>query len=111
VAGNLFVSGPGDLWIISSEGELLRKIIGPERPANMAWGEDGKTLFLTAYSGLYKIRVFKLYSSENVFFCYFSIKNKSIAGLCTDFLRKTIKKNQISYKHFQRVTSLKKIDK
>ncbi len=57
VAGNVFVSGPGGLWVLSSEGALLGKIIGPERPANMAWGEDGKTLFLAAHTGLYKIRV------------------------------------------------------
>jgi gluconolactonase len=56
--GNLFVSAPGGLWIISSEGKLLGKIVTPERPANMAWGDaDGKTLYLTAHSSLYKIRV------------------------------------------------------
>lgn len=57
-AGNLFVSAPGGLWIISAEGKLLGKIVTPERPANMAWGDkDGKTLYMTAHSSLYKIRV------------------------------------------------------
>jgi gluconolactonase len=56
--GNLFVSAPGGLWIISSEAKLLGKIVTPERPANMAWGDaDGKSLYLTARSSLYKIRV------------------------------------------------------
>lgn len=56
-AGNLFVSAPGGVWILSPEGKYLGKIIGPERPANMAWGDaDGKTLFLTAHTGLYQIR-------------------------------------------------------
>jgi gluconolactonase len=56
--GNLFVSAPGGVWIISPEGKLLGKITTPERPANMAWGDaDGKTLYLTAHSSLYKIRV------------------------------------------------------
>ena len=56
--GNLYVSAPGGLWILSSEGKLLGKIVTPERPANMAWGdEDGKTLYLTAHSSLYKVRV------------------------------------------------------
>jgi gluconolactonase len=56
--GNLFVSAPGGLWILSAEGKLLGKIVTPERPANMAWGdEDGKTLYLTAHSSLYKIRI------------------------------------------------------
>ncbi len=54
--GNLFSSGPGGVYIISPEGKFLGKIIGPERPANMAWGgSDGKTLYLTAHTGLYKI--------------------------------------------------------
>ena len=53
--GNVFASAPGGVWIISPEGKYLGKIIGPERPANMAWGDDGKTLYLTAHTGLYKI--------------------------------------------------------
>ena len=55
--GNLFVSAPGGLWILNAEGKLLGKIITSERPANMAWGDDGKTLYLTAHSSLYKLRV------------------------------------------------------
>ena len=55
--GNLFVSAPGGVWILSANGKLLGKIVTPERPANMAWGDDGKTLYLTAHSSLYKIRV------------------------------------------------------
>lgn len=56
-AGNIFASAPGGVWIISPEGRYLGKIIGAERPANMAWGDaDGKTLYLTAHTGLYKIR-------------------------------------------------------
>lgn len=56
-AGNVFVSAPGGIWVLSSEGEYLGKIIAPERPANMAWGDaDGKTLYLTAHTGLYRIR-------------------------------------------------------
>jgi gluconolactonase len=56
-AGNIFASAPGGVWIISPEGKYLGKIVGPERPANMAWGDaDGKTLYLTAHTGLYKIR-------------------------------------------------------
>ncbi len=55
--GYIFASAPGGVWIISPEGKYLGKIIGPERPANMAWGdEDGKALYLAAHTGLYKIR-------------------------------------------------------
>lgn len=56
--GNLFVSAPGGLWILNAEGKLLGKLVTPERPANMAWGDgDGKTLYLTAHTSLYKLRV------------------------------------------------------
>ena len=56
--GNLFVSAPGGVYILSAEGKLLGKITTPERPANMAWGdEDGKTLYLTAHTSLYKLKV------------------------------------------------------
>ncbi|MEM9363369.1 MAG: SMP-30/gluconolactonase/LRE family protein [Bacteroidota bacterium] len=54
--GNVFVSAPGGIWILSPNGKLLGKIIGPERPANIAWGDDGKSLYLAAHTGLYKIR-------------------------------------------------------
>lgn len=55
--GNLFVSAPGGLWILSPEAKILGKVITPERPANMAWGDDGKTLYMTAHSSIYKMRV------------------------------------------------------
>ena len=55
--GNLYLSGPGGLWVISPEGKHLGTIIGPEHPHNMAWGdEDGKALYLCAKTGLYRIR-------------------------------------------------------
>jgi gluconolactonase len=56
--GNLYVSGPGGLWILSPEGKHLGTIVGPEHPHNFAWGDDdGKTLYLCARTGLYRIRL------------------------------------------------------
>jgi gluconolactonase len=55
--GNLYVSGPGGLWILSASGKHLGTIIAPKHPHNMAWGEDGKTLYLCARSGLYRMRL------------------------------------------------------
>jgi gluconolactonase len=55
--GNLFVSGPGGLWVISAEGKHLGTIVTPRHVHNMAWGDDGKTLYLCARSGLYRIRL------------------------------------------------------
>ncbi len=56
--GNLYVSGPGGLWIISPEGKHLGTIVGPEHPHNMAWGgDDGQTLYLCARTSVYRIRL------------------------------------------------------
>ena len=58
VHGNLYVSGPGGLWILSADGKHLGTIVGPEHPHNLAWGdEDGRTLYLTAQTGLYRVRL------------------------------------------------------
>ena len=57
-AGNLYVSGPGGLWVISPEGKHLGTINAPRHIHNMAWGDsDGKTLYLCARSGLYRMRL------------------------------------------------------
>ncbi|HUC98113.1 MAG TPA: SMP-30/gluconolactonase/LRE family protein [Candidatus Polarisedimenticolaceae bacterium] len=54
--GNLYVSGPGGLWILSPAGKHLGTIKAPKHPHNLAWGgEDGKTLYLTAQSALYRM--------------------------------------------------------
>lgn len=56
--GNIYSTGPGGLWIISPEGRQLGIIKGPEDPHNMAWGDDdGKTLYVTALTGIYRIRM------------------------------------------------------
>lgn len=56
--GNLYVSGPGGVWVISDDGKHIGTIIAPRHVHNMAWGgEDGKTLFLCAQSGLYMMRL------------------------------------------------------
>jgi gluconolactonase len=56
--GNLYVSGPGGLWILSPAGKHLGTIIAPMHPHNFAWGdEDGRTLYLCARSGLYRMRL------------------------------------------------------
>jgi gluconolactonase len=56
--GNLYVSGPGGLWILSPQGKHLGTIVGPEHPHNLAWGDaDGKTLYLAAQTSIYRIRL------------------------------------------------------
>jgi gluconolactonase len=54
--GNLYCTGPGGVWIFSPAGKHLGTIQPPETPANLAWGDaDGKTLYITARTGLYRI--------------------------------------------------------
>ena len=55
--GNLFATGPGGIWVISPEGRHLGSIQPDEVPANAAWGDDGNTLYMTARTGLYRIRL------------------------------------------------------
>ena len=55
--GNLYCTGPGGVWIFSPSGKHLGTIAPPETPANLNWGDaDGKTLYMTARTGLYRIK-------------------------------------------------------
>lgn len=54
--GNVFCTGPGGVWVCRADGTLLGRIILPELPANLAWGEDGSVLFLTARTSVYRIQ-------------------------------------------------------
>jgi gluconolactonase len=56
--GNLYGSGPGGLWIFSAEGKHIGTLKLPEKMANCNWGgSDGRTLYVTASSSLYRIRL------------------------------------------------------
>lgn len=56
--GNLYGSGPGGVWIISPEGKHLGTIRIPEVVSNLAWGDkDRKTLYITASTSAYRIRL------------------------------------------------------
>jgi gluconolactonase len=55
--GNVYGTGPAGVWIFSPAGKHLGTIKPAEVPANCAWGDDGKTLYMTARTGLYRIRL------------------------------------------------------
>ena len=58
VEGNVYISAPGGLHIVSPDGKHLGTIVTPQHVHNMAWGDDdGKTLYLCARSGLYRMRL------------------------------------------------------
>ncbi len=55
--GNIWVTGPGGIWVISAGGEHLGTILVPENTGNLAWGgEDWHTLFIPSSTSLYSIR-------------------------------------------------------
>jgi gluconolactonase len=55
--GNVYATGPGGVWVFSPEGKNLGTIKPPETPANCNWGDDGKSLYITAQTGLYRIKL------------------------------------------------------
>ena len=58
IQGNVYSTGPGGVWIFSPNGNSLGIIETPEPPANIAWGDrDYKTLYITAKTSLYRIRL------------------------------------------------------
>ena len=54
--GNVFCTGAGGVWICRADGTLLGRILLPELPANVGWGEDGSVLFMTARTSVYRIK-------------------------------------------------------
>ena len=54
--GNLYTTGSGGVWVLSPAGRHLGTIKPPEIPANCAWGDDGKTLYMTAVTGIYRVK-------------------------------------------------------
>lgn len=56
--GNVYACGPGGIWILSPGGKVLGRLAPPEEPANLTWGDDdGRTLYMTAWTSLYRIRL------------------------------------------------------
>jgi gluconolactonase len=57
-AGNLYVCGPGGIWVLSPDGRHLGTLELPESPHNLAWGDqDGRTLYVTALTSIYRLRL------------------------------------------------------
>lgn len=46
--GNLWATGPGGVHVYSPSGKRLGRIDTGEATANVAWGDDGSTLYITA---------------------------------------------------------------
>ena len=54
--GNLFVTGPGGIWIWDANGRHIGTILMPEQPANLNWGDKNySTLYITATTSVYRL--------------------------------------------------------
>ncbi len=56
-SGNVYATGPGGVLLFDAGGKHLGTISLSEVPANVAWGDDGKTLYITARTSLYRIKL------------------------------------------------------
>lgn len=55
--GNIWVTGPGGVWVISPEAEHLGVVEVPENVGNLGWGgSDWKDLYMPSSTSLYRVR-------------------------------------------------------
>ncbi len=58
VEGNIYVTGPGGIWIWDKYEQFLGVIELPELPANIGWGgTDNCTMFVTARTSVYTFKM------------------------------------------------------
>jgi len=57
IHGNIFGAAPGGLYIIAPDGTLLGTVDFGVATGNCTWGDDGSSLFVTANTAVYRIRV------------------------------------------------------
>jgi gluconolactonase len=55
--GNIFAAGPGGIHVISPEGKHLGSIETGVPTGNVAWGEDGSSLFITSNSNVFRLKL------------------------------------------------------
>jgi gluconolactonase len=55
--GNIFGAGPGGVYVFSPRGEILGWFDFGGNVGNVAWGEDGRTLFIAANATIYRVRL------------------------------------------------------
>ena len=55
--GNLFATGPGGVLVLSADGTHLGTILTGQKTANCCFGEDGRSLFMTADMHLCRIQL------------------------------------------------------
>jgi gluconolactonase len=53
--GNIWMTGPGGIRIVTPQGKVLGQLILPEVAANLAFAEQGKAAYITATSSIYRV--------------------------------------------------------
>jgi gluconolactonase len=56
VQGNIWTTGPGGVLILTPEGKHLGTILLNQPTANLAWGNDGHTLYITSNHDLFRVK-------------------------------------------------------
>jgi gluconolactonase len=54
-SGNVWVAGPGGIWVFDGAGKHLGTVPLPETPSNCAWGAGFRNLYVTARTSIYRI--------------------------------------------------------
>ena len=58
VEGNVYVTGPGGIHVISPAGKLIGRLLFEGHVANMAWGDDDwHSLYVTGREKVYRVRL------------------------------------------------------
>ena len=58
VEGNVYCGGAGGIWVMDSSGNHLGTIVhGQPTTTNLAWGDDWKTLYITTWNTLARVRL------------------------------------------------------
>ena len=55
--GNIFAAGPGGIHVISPDGKHFGSIETGVPTGNLAWGEDGSSLFITSNTNVYRLKL------------------------------------------------------
>jgi len=55
--GNIFGAGPGGIHVISPDGKHVGSVETGAPTGNLAWGEDGSSLFITSNTNVYRLKL------------------------------------------------------
>jgi gluconolactonase len=55
--GHIFAAGPNGVYVIAPDGTHLGTIDLGAPTGNVAWGEDGSTLFIASNQSIYRLRL------------------------------------------------------